>query len=127
MTEARDDASTADLPAAPVMSSADAPEHVDGPARDDEMVARLSRQPPPLWRRIARISLGVLLILVGILEAVLPGPAIVFFALGFSLLAPDVPPIRRALVAMYRRWPKVRRAVPRRFRRTKHKNGDAES
>jgi len=126
MTGAQEDAVTAEAPMTPVPQAAGeaAPEHT---IVDNEMVARLSRQSRPLWRRIARIALGVTLIVVGVAEAVLPGPAIVFFALGFSLLAPDVPPIRRALVALYRRWPKLRRAVPRRFRRTTHKNGDAES
>ncbi len=121
-TGAQGDAPTDDVQATPVRAVAEPPE----PA-DDDLTPRLARQPPPLWRRITRIALGVALLIVGIAEVFLPGPAIVCFAIGFSLLAPDVPPIRRAVVALYRRWPKVRRAVPRRFRRTTHRRVDTES
>jgi uncharacterized membrane protein YbaN (DUF454 family) len=68
----------------------------------------------PRW---LRLILGVCLLLLGIAGVVLPIlQGVVFLLMAGILLAPDFPPARRAVVKSFRRWPKVRRKVPRKFR-----------
>ncbi len=81
--------------------------------------ARPPRRPSSsMWGRIVRVGVGALFLVLGVLGLFLPVlQGILFLAIGAALLAPDVPPARRALLWMYRRWPRLRRAVPRRFRK----------
>ncbi len=70
------------------------------------------------WKRIGRVALGIGCVLFGIIGGLVPIlQGWMFIALGATLLAPDFPPARRAMNWVYRRWPKVRRLVPRRYRR----------
>jgi hypothetical protein len=55
--------------------------------------------------RIARVTLGVIVVGVGLSLLVLPGPGLVVIAAGLALMAPDVPFARRWLHAVRRRIP----------------------
>jgi hypothetical protein len=55
--------------------------------------------------RIARVTLGVIVVCVGVSLLVLPGPGLVVIAAGLALMAPDVPFARRWLHAVRRRLP----------------------
>jgi hypothetical protein len=68
---------------------------------------RLRARGHPLWRRALGIVLGVLLILVGAVFMVLPGPGLVPVVAGLALLASDSPRIARGLdraELKIRRW-----------------------
>jgi uncharacterized membrane protein YbaN (DUF454 family) len=66
------------------------------------------------WARWALAFGFFLLGLIGILVPVMPQFA--FFAVTVLLLSPDFPPARRLVNWMFRKWPKLRRAVPKRLR-----------
>ena len=56
-------------------------------------------------------------LLLGIVGLVIPVmPQLLFFAMAMLLAAPDFPPARRLLTWAFRRWPKLRRSVPRKMR-----------
>lgn len=70
------------------------------------------------WRRILRVAAGVGCVLLGVIGLFVPVlQGLMLLALGAALLAPDFPPARRLVVGAYRRWPRVRRRVPRVLRR----------
>jgi hypothetical protein len=75
------------------------------------------RRPWPLWLRIPLAVVGFLSLIWGLVELVLPGPGIPFVALGYFLLVPSFPWLAIPVVRALRRWPRIRRAVPKRFRR----------
>ena len=106
--------------ALPAPSEAERRPDVRPPADSDEPT-----QGPTFWRRAARVSTGAALIIVGVLELFLPGPGILFIGAGLTLLAPEIPFVRRGIVAMYRRWPRLRRLVPRRLRHTRRRGPDS--
>lgn len=58
-----------------------------------------------LWRRAARVLGGSILVVIGLILLVLPGPGLVVLALGLALLARDVPFARNLLVQVRRRLP----------------------
>lgn len=70
------------------------------------------------WKRIGHLVGGVTCLVIGVIGGFLPIlQGWIFIGLGIALLAPVFPPARRAMVWAFRRWPRLRRAVPRRFRR----------
>jgi len=90
------------------------------PATDDgERIARLlRRRARPVWKRVLRIALGVASLVVGVILGPVPiFQGWMFIGLGLVILAPVFPPARRVMVWCFRRWPKLRRAVPRSYRR----------
>ena len=119
--------STPPVPENGRLAEGSVPSSVDAPAcAIDAAPGALGRddRPPPrgtggVFRRLLRISAGVALFVFGVVELLLPGPGILFMAIGLTLLAPDIPFVRRLVVGAYRRWPALRRRVPRRYRRTK--------
>lgn len=72
-----------------------------------------------LWR-FARWTGAILLTLVALFFGLVPGiPGFPLFFLALFLIAADYPPARRLGVRLLRKFPRVRRAVPKRWRRTK--------
>ena len=74
------------------------------------------RPSTPAWKRVARVAVGTLLIVAGLVMLVTPGPGLLALAMGLFLLAPDFPPARRIVNSVLRRWPKIRRHIPRKWR-----------
>ncbi len=86
------------------------PERAHGMLRRSRAIGR--------WKRLAYISAGVTCLLIGVIGGFVPIlQGWIFIGLGVGFLAPVFPPARRAMVWAFRRWPKVRRAIPRRLRR----------
>ena len=68
-------------------------------------------------RRWLRLTLAVVFFLLGVVGIFVPVmPQLLFFAISGILLAPDFPPARRLVGWIFSRWPKLQRALPRRFR-----------
>lgn len=68
----------------------------------------------PLWLRIIYVCVGILLLLVGVVFAFLPGPAVLFYAVGLGLLANESRWLARRLDAgerwgrrIWARWRKA--------------------
>ena len=55
-----------------------------------------------------RVVFGVLVVLFGIAELFLPGPGLLFIALGLGILSLDIPAARRLRDAAMERWHKER-------------------
>jgi hypothetical protein len=90
------------------------------------VTAGVPRKPWPLAVRVLLAICGVISLLVGLAELVLPGPGIPFIALAYFLLVPEFPCLAVPVVRGLRRWPRIRRAVPKRFRRRPpRRRGDA--
>jgi uncharacterized membrane protein YbaN (DUF454 family) len=68
----------------------------------------------PRWKRLSLAALFFVLGVIGVITPVMPQTF--FFLVAVLLVAPDFPPARRLGTAIFRRWPKLRRLVPRRFR-----------
>ena len=68
----------------------------------------------PRWKRLSFAAGFFLLGVIGLAVPVMP--QWIFFLMSMLLLGPDVPPFRRAGNAILRKWPKLRRLIPRRFR-----------
>lgn len=51
----------------------------------------------PIWHRVARFVIAMVALAVGIFFAVMPGPAVVFFALAGALLATESRPLAVAM------------------------------
>jgi hypothetical protein len=65
-----------------------------------------------------QIALGVLCLIIGVVGGFVPVlQGWMFLGLGLVILAPVFPPARRLMIWCFRRWPKLRRAVPRKYRR----------
>ena len=76
------------------------------------------RRPVPIWLRFVLALFGVTCLLIGIAGVVLPVlPGVPFLGVAYFLLVPEFPCLAIPIVRGLRRWPKIRRAVPRRFRR----------
>jgi hypothetical protein len=58
---------------------------------------RRKRQNQRWYLRIFKITLGLLLLLIGVVLTFMPGPALLFFPLGAALLADQCRPVARAL------------------------------
>ena len=72
-----------------------------------------------LWR-IARWTGAILLTIVALFFGFVPGiPGFPLFFLALFLIAADYPPARRLGVRTLRKFPRVRRAVPKNWRRTR--------
>ena len=70
------------------------------------------------WKRIGYTVAGVTCLVVGVIGGFVPVlQGWMFIGLGIAFLAPVFPPARRLMVWAFRRWPRLRRAVPRRVRR----------
>ena len=70
------------------------------------------------WRSLLRLAAGIGCLLLGVIGLFVPVlQGILLLAFGAALLAPDFPPARRLMVRTYRRWPRLRRRVPRGLRR----------
>jgi hypothetical protein len=78
---------------------------------------RATRNERPLAVRIALLVLGVVLALLGLLMLVLPGPGLVFLALGGALFASESLRIARALDWLEVRGRRTWRWLRGRFRR----------
>jgi uncharacterized protein (TIGR02611 family) len=76
-----------------------------------------NRRTDPVWARAGRIALGFVVVVFGIIDLPLPGPGTVFIAIGLLILAPEIPAVRRLLAGLFRRWPHVRRRVPKKHRK----------
>ncbi len=76
------------------------------------------RRRRPRWlTRPVRIAIGVILVLVGLAGLVLPViQGVLTLCVAALLLAPEFPPARRLVASAFRRWPNVRRRIPRRIR-----------
>ncbi len=75
------------------------------------------RRGPQGWRRAGRVVSGVLLLLLGVVGLFVPVlQGVLLLVAGVAVLAPVFPPARRVLVAVHRRWPRLRRATRRRER-----------
>lgn len=83
--------------------------------------ARRHRKDTPFWFRILRLGLALAAMVIGVVFAVIPGPAVVFFALGGVLLATESRAVAlvldwielrlRAIVRWAkRRWDRLNRA-----------------
>ncbi|MCE9638151.1 MAG: hypothetical protein K8T90_20810 [Planctomycetes bacterium] len=97
------------------------PDAVPPPDAYPELARELqsARLHTALWR-IARWTGAVLLTLVALFFGFVPGiPGFPLFFLALFLIAADYPPARRLGVRLLRKFPRVRRAVPKRWRRTK--------
>jgi hypothetical protein len=68
----------------------------------------------PRWKRLSLAAGFFVLGVIGLLTPVMPQT--IFFVIAVLLLGPDLPPARRAGTSILRRWPKLRRLVPRKFR-----------
>ena len=76
------------------------------------------RRTVPLWLRFVLALFGFLCVLIGIAGVALPVlPGIPFLGVAYFLLVPEFPWLANPVVLGLRRWPKVRRAIPKRFRR----------
>lgn len=74
------------------------------------------------WKRLLRNATGVLFLVAGVAGLFLPFlQGILFLAIGLVLIAPSFRPAHRTSVWMFRRWPRLRKMVPKRFR-----HGDRE-
>jgi tellurite resistance protein TerC len=71
----------------------------------------------PLWRRVVVFFVGGLLLTIGIVMLVLPGPAIVFIPLGLAILATEFLWARKWIVTA-RQWLRGRFKKIRQERRT---------
>jgi hypothetical protein len=70
------------------------------------------------WKRVGYVVAGVTCLVIGVIGGFLPIlQGWIFIGLGIAFLAPVFPPARRAMVWAFRRWPRLRRAIPKRFRR----------
>ena len=72
------------------------------------------RRRMPRWKRLSIAAGFFLLGVIGVLTPVMPQT--IFFIVAVLLAGPDIPPMRRAGIAILRRWPRLRRLVPRKFR-----------
>lgn len=64
------------------------------------------------------LAAGVACIVIGIAGVLLPVlPGIPFLALAYFLLVPEMPWLAKPIVGALRRWPRVRRGVPKKWRR----------
>ncbi len=70
--------------------------------RHEESVAEAKRH---ILIRIGRMTLGVVVLLAGLLMLPLPGPGLVTIAAGLALLASDVPYARKLLERVRKRLP----------------------
>ena len=72
------------------------------------------RRRMPRWKRLCLAAGFFVLGVIGVITPVMPQT--IFFLIALLLVGPDIPPLRRAGAAILRRWPKLRRLIPRRFR-----------
>lgn len=72
------------------------------------------RRTMPRWLRLAAGFGFLVLGLVGIAIPVMPQFA--FLTISALLFAPDFPPARRLCAWLLRRWPSLRKAIPKRYR-----------
>ena len=70
--------------------------------RHEETVAEAKRH---ILVRIGRVTLGVIVLIAGLLMLPLPGPGLVTIAAGLALLASDVPYARKLLERVRKRLP----------------------
>ena len=69
---------------------------------------------PPRMARWKRLSIAAGFFVLGVIGVITPVmPQTLFFLIALLLVGPDIPPARRAMTAILRRWPKLRRLVPR--------------
>lgn len=74
--------------------------------------------PLPLWLRFVFLVAGFACVVIGIAGVVLPVlPGIPFLALAYFLLVPEFPWLGKPIVGALRRWPRMRRGVPKKWRR----------
>ena len=70
----------------------------------------------PIWRRITVFFIGGLMLTIGVVMLVVPGPAIVFIPLGLAILATEFLWARKWLVAARKwlrgRFQKIRKTKP---------------
>lgn len=72
------------------------------------------RRRMPRWKRLSLAAGFFVLGVIGVITPVMPQT--LFFLIALLLVGPDIPPARRAMTAILRRWPKLRKLVPRRLR-----------
>ena len=71
-----------------------------------------------MWKRVLQIGIGVGCLIVGVIGGFVPIlQGWMFIGIGLVVLAPVFPPARRLMIWCFRRWPKLRRAVPKSYRR----------
>lgn len=68
----------------------------------------------PRWKRLSLAAGFFVLGVIGVLTPVMPQT--IFFVIAVLLVGPDIRPMRRCGISILRRWPKLRRLIPRRFR-----------
>ena len=68
----------------------------------------------PVWRRVVVFFVGGIILIIGLLMLVLPGPAIAFIPLGLAILATEFPWARKSL-SIARQW------LRNRFQRSENK------
>jgi putative transmembrane protein PGPGW len=72
--------------------------------------------------RVTRITLGIFFFIAGVLGLFLPFlQGILCLAISAMLLAPDFPPARRLAVWALRKWPWLRRKIPKKYRYLHHR------
>ena len=127
--DAAGDAAHQPAPGGPSAAFPDAPPGGPPAALPAERVTGLLRKSRAVgrWKRIAALVSGTLLVVLGVIGLFVPVlQGVLFLALGMVLLAPVFPPARRAMVWAFRRWPRLRRAVPRRLRRRAQVTEDSD-
>lgn len=72
------------------------------------------RRRMPRWKRLSIAAGFFVLGVIGVITPVMPQT--VFFLVALLLVGPDIPPVRRAGTAILRKWPRLRRLIPRRLR-----------
>jgi uncharacterized membrane protein YbaN (DUF454 family) len=65
----------------------------------------------PRWKRLSIAAGFFVLGVIGVITPVMPQT--LFFLIAVLLVGPDIPPARRAVMGILRRWPKLRKLVPR--------------
>ena len=72
------------------------------------------RRRMPRWKRLSIAGGFFVLGVIGVVTPIMPQT--IFFVVAVLLVGPDIPPMRRAGTAILRRWPRLRRLVPRKIR-----------
>ncbi len=92
------------------------------PAAVPEAAPPLRKRARRRWIRRGLALVNLVLGVVGLFFPVIQG--VLHLVIGLALLAPDLRAARRLTLAIYRRWPRLRRGIPGWLRRMTRRNAD---